>query len=147
MSHGNYRRLHYSEALKEAVGNDEMLVTSDEVLWTGPGKGRGVTAVHVVTEPDYWTHDEPKAYIVELVRPMWAYGNEGHLNPIRFVCHVDELTADELDAMTEADPYWDLIPDGSWLWAVPKGNWERCEIPWWNAFRDAPAVGEENSQP
>lgn len=132
--------LHYTEAIAEAERNKEILVTLDEVLIVNQGT-RSAIALHIVGEPDYWTKDEPKGYCVELVRPSWLYGAEGHLHKLRWVGRVEELTDEELDAMSEEDPYWDLIPEhGNHLWALPKLSnggkpWQRCEIPWFDSFR------------
>ena len=149
MSHGNYRRVHYTEAIAEAEDRDEILVTLDDVLVINQGSEAAV-AIHIVGEPNLWEHDEPKAYQVELVRPRWLYGSEGHLYPLRWVGRVNEPTDAEFEilAADESHPYWDLIPEsGSFLWAVPKvpafsrmysesKSWQRCELPWWNAFRE-----------
>ena len=148
--HGNYGWLHYSEAIAIAEERDEILVTADDVLMIGEG-GAAAVAIHIVAGPNFWEHDEPEGYSVELVRPFWMYGSEGHLYPVRWVGRVHELTNAELDAMTEDDPYWELIPEhGSYLWAVPKvpqfsktyyggKPWKRCELKWWDAFRQPSA--------
>lgn len=121
MSHGNYRRVHYTEAIAEAEDRDEILVTLDDVLVINQGSEAAV-AIHIVGGPNFWEHDEPEAYQVELVRPRWLYGSEGHLYPLRWVGRVDEPTDAEFETLAadESHPYWDLIPEsGSFLWAVP----------------------------
>lgn len=135
------RRLHYTEAVAEAEARGEILVGRDEVLTVREGKTSAV-AIHIVV--DYGTDysAEPKGYAVELCRPSFMYGAEGILTPLRFVGRVEELTSEELDAMSDDDPYWDLIPDYSeLLFAMPKvpgfteESWRRSEAPYWQAFR------------
>jgi hypothetical protein len=139
--HGNYRRLHYTEAIAEAEANNEILVTTDDVLIVNQGSEAAV-AIHIVAEPNFWEHDEPKAYEVQLVRPMWLYGSEGHLYPIRWVGRMHEFTDEELESATGDEQFWNLLPDDIYLWALPKvpkwteKPWQRCELNWWQAFRE-----------
>lgn len=143
MTHGNYRTLHWHEAIAEAAERDEILVTTDDVLVVNQGSEAAV-AIHIVAEPKFWEHDEPKGYGVQLVRPRWLYGSEGHLFPLRWVGRLHELTVEELEAIPEDSPYWELIPENdSYLWSIPRMSgghnpkpWQRCELSWWQAFRD-----------
>lgn len=141
MGHGNYRTIHFREAIAEAEERGELLVGLDEVLWRCPGT-ESVQAIHIVGAPKFWEQDEPTAYRVELIRPRWMYGNEGHLHPVRWVGHLDEFTDEEFDEMEREDsPLSELLngnvlPEAhSWLWAIPKADWLRCEIRWWETFR------------
>lgn len=78
-----------------------------------------------------------------LVRPRWLYGSEGELSLLRWVGRLEDMSIEEMEALSEDNPYWgELIPEyGDYLWALPKtaygGNktWQRCEIPYWEAFR------------
>ena len=141
--HGNYRRLHWTEAVAEAETNDEILVTTGSDLVINQGSEAAV-AIHIVGGPKFWEQDEPQAYEVQLIRPRWLYGDEGHLYPVRWVGRVDELTDAEFDTVSDDDSYWNLIPEGcAFLWAVPKvpkfsngKPWQRCEIAWWKSFRE-----------
>ncbi|QRY51791.1 hypothetical protein [Mycolicibacterium septicum] len=148
MTYGNYRRLHYTEAVAEAEERGEILVGLDEVLTCSSGEG--VVAIHIVAAPDFWTMDEPQAYGVELVRPRWLYGSEGILFPVRWVGRAYETTIAELDELgklsteeLDASPYGQLPDNDNHLWAIPKvpkfskQPWKRCELQWWRAFREA----------
>lgn len=79
----------------------------------------------------------------------WQACSTMRTRPERWVDRVEELTDDELNAITDADPYWELIPEhGSYLWAIPKipgpwsngQTWKRCELKWWQTFRDPSAL-------
>lgn len=147
--HGRYRCLHYTEAIAEAEANEEILVTVDEVLVVNQG-GEAAVAIHIVGAPKFWEQYEPQAFEVELIRPRWMYGSEGHLHSIRWVGRVHDLTDEDFENLPEGHPYWELIPEsGAFLWAVPKfpkftdEPWQRCEIPWRQAFRD---TGSQEAQ-
>jgi hypothetical protein len=135
------KRLHHTEALAEVQAKGERLVGIDEVIWCG--HGRGVQVLHVIAPHDYYKSDPPPAYLVELVRPMWMYGNEGLFSSdnLRYVGYVEDMTTEELDAMSN-DEYEALdLPerDVGHMWAVPN-TWERCPVNFWELFRNASAV-------
>ncbi|WPH57788.1 hypothetical protein [Mycobacterium phage WXIN] len=149
LQHGNYRRLHYTEAVAEAEERNEILVGLDEVLVCQSGEA--IVAIHIVAAPLFWTMDEPQAYEVELIRPRWLYGSEGILSPIRWVGRNYDITAEELhelDKLTheelDASPYGQLPEIDGYLWAIPKvpqfsrtQPWRRNELAWWESFRKA----------
>lgn len=115
MKHGNYRHVTHQQAYEESVEGNFTLVGLDGVYQQ---KG---TMLHVVADERFYSQDEPQAYVVELARPNWLYGNEGLLRPIRFVGRTSDcwLDASEQEWFPgeDNDPF-PLFND-SWLWALP----------------------------
>lgn len=141
--HGNYKQITHREAYDHWLENDSELVTVDSVVYrNGPGIGREVW--HIVAPHDFFMMDEPIAYSVELVRPMWLYGSEGQLFPLKFLGRLSDEWLDVCDEEwfpNEENGNIDPFPDGSFLWELPNGSsgkdpqWKPVDWNWYEALR------------